>query len=165
MKDGHVILHEDYGINSHLTLCQSCGETGDILLLGHRNLEIACGNCSLKIYGYTKKSLNHICPRCKSRDLTSREIGEYEKLECGLCAKCEKEASNVDSILKDGGVLFKCTECNREGVLCKCDFTETARESALKQGIIDDINAVFGVTFDNCTQHGEGETGQGETNE
>ena len=81
-----------------------------------------------------------------------RHVEEGERITAGLCTDCETELESHHKIISDGGVAFRCVECQQEGVIKPSAFASHVREAA---GI--KAPAPCGVEFNKCTEHGKEE--------
>ena len=111
-----ILLDKELGINPAMTYCPRCGgETQELALVG-RARKFKCTNCGLKILG--KKPL--ACPKCGNSSFESlgKFDGSYEKLPASeLCDACKAELELFKEEVEKGGVLWKCCDCNCEGVV------------------------------------------------
>lgn len=115
--NGNIILHKTLGVNPRLTYCPRCGGEGrGQLLLGNRDYKTKCEHCGTMNFG-TRRSEK--CGNCKHplRDSEQTPLTEYEKLPGGLCAACEEEVALHKSVVAEGGVYWKCSNCPATGVL------------------------------------------------
>jgi transposase-like protein len=114
MSKGSMRISENYGVNAAMGICPRCGEDSGILLIGYAK-EFECRDCHKKIIGKCPK----VCPHCDS-SMGFIDHGEfnaqYKKMPL-LCQKCEKEIEEFNKAVEAGGVLFKCKECGKEGVV------------------------------------------------
>ncbi len=126
MKKG-IRLSEKHGVNATLTYCPRCGREGREILLVGKAIDYECESCHGHVIGIRPSS----CPHCeKSVGFISH--GEFDGLEQRLsgelCESCEKEVTEFDEILKEGGIFWKCSDCKKEGMLRKCELTESVRK-------------------------------------
>ena len=124
-----ITLSKKHGVNPILTYCPRCGGEGRDLLLVGKATEYECKNCKGIIIGIRPK----ICPYCKN-SLGFTDLGEFDgsgkRLPGGLCETCEEELKQYKKIVEEGGIYWKCADCESEGVIKKNEFTERVREHA-----------------------------------
>ena len=128
-KEKGILLHPDKGLNPHMTSCWRCGNnTNEILLLGEKNKIYKCQRCDMHHIGRPKKG---ICTRCKSSTIEFlRELEDMERIPSGYCADCQKELDEYQQIVAEGGVHFRCRNCQSVGVIKKSKFADAVRERA-----------------------------------
>lgn len=116
MNDPSIPLHPEKGVNPHLTICPGCGEDGEeILLLGTSDYIHRCTACNTNQLA-TKRAKK--CPQCGEHALQFvRQLETQEKLPGSLCKKCSDARDVVDAAVKEGGVYWKCKDCNSNGAL------------------------------------------------
>lgn len=157
MKNDYIILDEEKGVNSRMTVCERCGKNLGVILPGKDDYVGHCSECNSYTIGVSERGDR--CAKCNSRlDVERRKLGDYEKIPCGLCDKCEKELKDshdaVKKLIDAGGIHFKCLECGGIGALAKSEATEAIRADALEAGLIENYNDEFGIEFGKCTEHG-----------
>ena len=118
-----IELDPKLGVNAHITFCPRCGGEGDsIVLVGARKNVLKCNNCGMNIFGHRQSDA---CPSCGNKRQAYgmsdqftfvRKIGDWEKLPM-ICKKCEDEMTLFRSIVREGGIYWKCKDCHKEGVL------------------------------------------------
>jgi len=58
------------------------------------------------------------CPSCGADALTyKRRLDEQECIPAGLCEKCETEDREMKEAVAQGGVFWRCADCNSGGVI------------------------------------------------
>lgn len=111
---GSITLHKKLGLNPRMMRCIRCGElTNEIALLGNRNRKYKCKNCGVIVCGGRGSDK---CPSCGEMWCLEfyKELEDHEELP-SICDKCRKLQSDVDAMVRDGGVYFKCKKCGSEG--------------------------------------------------
>ena len=110
-----ISLHKIKGLNPHLSICYKCGkDNGEIILLGNNDSLNRCNNCDIQQIGRGK------CTNCEANNWSFiRNIDEEEKLPWNLCKECESEKKEHEAIVADGGIYWKCSNCNSNGVIKK----------------------------------------------
>jgi len=118
-----VMLHPRLGLNPRLTVCPRCGQDGpEIALLGIANSIYRCRGCDVNFVG-------HKCPKCGTTCGLEkvRQLEDGERLLGSVCEACKEKQREVDEVVRQGGVYWRCTDCGSSGALRKCGFTERAR--------------------------------------
>lgn len=152
MSEQGIQLHPTLGVNARLTVCWQCGEAGqDLMLLGIRNFKDICSNCGTVHYGgANKEGFQRKCAKCECYGPFNREmLTEFEKIPAGLCKKCQDEKDMHDSIVKAGGVYFRCKECGKHGVIkAESGLSKAVREHS---GVAAPMPV--GIEFKECKEH------------
>jgi hypothetical protein len=132
---GSIRLHPEKGLNPKLTYCPRCGGEGrDLMLIGTRENVFQCGYCKITIFGHT---VSEPCPKCQDRGPHTfvRKIEDHEKLPGGLCLPCEKETTEHDKVVAEGGIHFTCSDCKKGGVIkASAPLSKIIREHHQKEG-------------------------------
>lgn len=144
-----IELHPTLGINPHMGCCPRCGQdNGELILIGRRTNILQCGQCETKVYGHRN---SEPCPKCGARWGTWMFvgiIGKEDKIPGGLCNTCKEEKERFDAIIAEGGIYWKCKECEQNGVLRPtAPLCAAVREKA---GI---PSGPVGVEFNKCQEH------------
>lgn len=110
----NVRLHPEKGLNPRVTICIACGADVGVILLGSNELVYTCDKCGRNHLGGKPKR----CPCGELHLFTKkRKVGDYEKIPLGLCKSCEEELEKHKSMVKEGGVYWRCTKCRNAGVI------------------------------------------------
>lgn len=122
-------LSEKFGVNPVLTYCPRCGgETSELILAGACSV-YQCDACKQKIVGKRPKE----CPKCHVKgDGYFRRLGEFDGSHDKLpatepCEKCKEEIAQHKKIVADGGILWRCRDCNSEGVIRYSELAHDVR--------------------------------------
>ena len=110
-----IQLHPEKGLNPHLTICPQCGKDGpELLLLGAVDKVYKCTTCNMTFIG---KPQGGRCPKCCVQVFFDRNIEEGERLPGGLCDDCLELNEQVEKIVKEGGIHWKCKKCGSAGAI------------------------------------------------
>ena len=113
-----ILLHKEKGLNPKLTFCLRCGnDANEIMLIGKNDGKYKCSACGMTSYGKQKRDR---CPKCEHDFYMVRTgiIEEYDKLPASdYCDDCKKEIKAHKEIVADGGIYWKCSKCDRSGVI------------------------------------------------
>jgi len=136
-----ITLHRERGVNPRLTFCPRCGkEANELVLLGAHEAIGEC--CGITVYGGGR------CPKCNRFTERVGTIGEHDRLPASQpCDECGAELAEHAKVVAEGGVYFRCTDCNASGVIKATPFAAEVRKA---HGI--DAPAPCGVEFteENC---------------
>lgn len=152
----NIPLHHERGLDPHLTTCPQCGSEGRGLTIGElRKAEIP-GHPGQYVYanrGQTTKSAADLEKRgviSHRHDLHWEKVAEGEKIpDSEPCDKCQAEQKEHAQIVAAGGVYFRCTQCQQQGVIKPNEFTVQVREKhELTNG------EPCGIEFETCEEHG-----------
>lgn len=114
---GSIRLHSKLGVNPKLTYCPRCkGESNELVLVGADDGKYKCRSCGLHIYGYGKGK----CPKCDAGHTLERigTVEEHERLPATRpCDGCRAELDEHGKVVAEGGVYFKCKDCNATGAI------------------------------------------------
>lgn len=107
-----------------MTFCPRCGkDENEIVLVGARQNILKCRECGTTIFGHRQSDA---CPKCGNKRRAYgmsdefdfvRKIEAHERLPGGICDECEKEILSHKEIVRQGGIYWKCKDCQREGVI------------------------------------------------
>jgi len=130
-----ILLDPEKGVNPFLTYCTRCGGDGpDLILVGRKQYKDVCDNCGGVYLGGRDRKVGDRpyqggqCQFCKEyTSFTRSKIEEGEKLPGGLCKNCEDEIEEHKKVVAAGGIYFKCSECNAQGVIKANEFTAIVR--------------------------------------
>jgi rubrerythrin len=117
VSSGDITLSKDRGINPRMSTCVRCGSDGTTLaLIGDSDHLFDCRACGKKVLG---KKRQRKCPGCgvKGSLAYDRRLGESEPIPMGLCQTCEDSDKELEEVVKEGGVYWKCADCDRSGAL------------------------------------------------
>jgi len=117
MAQGDLLLHPTKGANPRLTSCRACGKDVGVALLGAHDKVWACSRCNQRYIGKPQFGKCQKCGGYGQELRPIKTIGEHEKLPIELCNDCEKLEEEKVSIVKAGGILFKCADCGSEGAI------------------------------------------------
>ena len=125
-----ITLHSELGVNPRLMTCPRCGkDTNELALIGNNDSVSKCRNCGMTGYGRAS-SLPKSNKGCTHDWRFERKLQEYEKLPGSLCDDCQKEMDEHAAIVAKGGVYWRCTKCNRSGVIrAESGFSRLIRQS------------------------------------
>ena len=153
---GSIKLHPTKGINPILTFCERCHENNAIIIAGAAITAAykgACPDCGTMVYCTSNNAKNTPreqevqCP-CGTY-LRCQQISDREPIPYGLCQKCQDELESFKQIVSDGGVYFKCKNCNANGVI-KADSTLAIKVREITKIAPPDP---VGIEFESCDQH------------
>lgn len=113
--NGNIELHPEKGVNPRITVCCQCGEDIGLVLLGRHEHKDICNKCGLVYYG--GKPLGGECPRCHTYGWHREPIEEHEKIPEGLCEKCQESQRELDKVVAEGGIYWRCDDCNATGAI------------------------------------------------
>lgn len=125
-----IRLHREKGLNPHMTVCPRCGKDGDsIVLLGATDKIHTCPKCGLRHVGRPDDGECQGCGAGFARERwKTRTIEDYERLPV-RCKACDDELAEWESVVKAGGVYFRCADCKTEGVIrAESEMAKAARE-------------------------------------
>lgn len=114
-----IRLDRERGVNPRMTLCRQCGgDTPELALLGTADHLHKCTSCGASVLGTVRQKK---CSRCGASALVYvRRLGEMEKVPIGgLCDECKKKHEAADTMVKEGGIYWKCDICHSEGAIPK----------------------------------------------
>ena len=131
-------LDKEKGVNPRLTFCAQCGEDAEeLILLGSQKHKYTCPDCNAVHFGRpdtdpSKKNLR-CCQKCGfgfGSNWAKDEIEEWEKLPASQpCKKCRDIAEEVNDVVKEGGVFWRCKSCGSNGAIrAESDFAKLVRE-------------------------------------
>ena len=152
-----IPLHPTRGLDPHLTFCPRCGKEGSNLAIGRIQVAHTHGEPDEIItcwsYG-TGAQVKAALDAAGIYNYDTREAREGERLpDIEPCDACQTEITRHRDLVAAGGVHFRCTQCNRHGVIKgDSDFAQEVR-AAHKLPAPDPM----GVEFANCNQHWAGE--------
>lgn len=143
-----IPLTKDGGLDPRLTFCPRCKcdtneiVIGDNRLITHNNGETAITprtrvNQTIKKLGWSRSD-------CRVGILPEGKVPATD-----YCDSCKEELEEYSSIVKNGGVYWRCQTCSREGVIKPSEYADLVREAA-------NIPAPdpCGVEFTSCNEHG-----------
>lgn len=140
-----ITLHKEKGLNVHLTFCQRCGgETNELAFCGNRNWTGIC-----PIHGYVcmgpRTAKRGYCPHkgCDKQLDGVHELADRERVAGTLCDTCRELLEKVNKVLADGGVRFRCRQCQTEGVIARNEDNAATIDEIKGKGF-------GGVEIDNC---------------
>ena len=115
-KEDGIRIDPERGVNPRMTRCVQCGgDTMQIALLGDTDYEFECPACDIKVLGRKGQSR---CPKCKKHILKRlRRLDEFEKIALGLCPTCEENRHLIDTAVRAGGIMWKCSDCHNTGAI------------------------------------------------
>ena len=116
------------GVNPKLCYCPRCGgESPELVLVGKRDYVDICLKCNMHAFG--GKPRGGKCPSCKTNvGWRRRKLEDGERLPGGPCKSCKDEIDEHDSIVRAGGVFWRCVDCKQGGVIRKNDFATAVRD-------------------------------------
>lgn len=77
-----------------------------------------------------------------------------------MCDECKEEEAKFAKIVSEGGIFFRCSQCETVGVIALSDNTRPLIEYVRKQAHHDDpdwMTKPCGVEFAKCYMHGAGD--------
>lgn len=120
---GEIHLSKNHEVNPSLEVCARCGkETNCIVLLGATN-KYRCPLCKRPFYGSRKEYLKKGCPSCggdasHGPELVTHGAEAPRHIATGhLCDPCKKEVAEFNQEVKAGGIRWRCTDCQKSGVI------------------------------------------------
>jgi hypothetical protein len=120
-----MLLHPTKGANPHFASCIMCGEkTGAIVLVGARERKYKCKTCEAVSFDAEK------CGYCGSDAEYIGIVQDNELIPAGFCSPCEERRKLEESIVKDGGVYYRCLACKFGGVIPPSKFATELRGMA-----------------------------------
>jgi hypothetical protein len=122
-----IELHKEKGLNPHMTVCQQCGQDIGLMLLGSADSLLTCNDCGKTTVG-KRKARTCADPECKGRLTFKEELADTSRFPGGLCDVCKLERDTHAKFVSEGGVYFKCDDCNATGVIKSNSFTQEVRE-------------------------------------
>ena len=141
-----IPLTKNGGLTPHMCKCPNCGADTDEITIG------------AIIMGIDSNSNEHFTQKGKGRqynkdnslvlDWTELDPDDNRRIPMSLCEDCEKEINMQIQLVKEGGLLFKCDECNATGVIKSSEFTIQLKKD---QGI--PFDKPLGIAFHNCSEH------------
>lgn len=140
-----IRLHKELGVNPRLCFCPRCGgESPSLVLAGALNHVDTCLDCGTAHYGGMDRGR---CQKCKSSRKERREWAEHEKFPGDLCDACVVEQTQFDTIVAEGGLYWRCSECRCTGVIKPSEFTKKFREENNMP------TGKLGVRYEFCKAH------------
>lgn len=127
---GGIRLDPKRGVNPALTVCPRCGgETNELVLAGLKG-KYKCEKCGQRMVGRFET-----CPRCGAGREHFKLLGEFDGsrekvLASEPCDKCKKMIEEHAQIVREGGIYWKCKDCESEGVIKPSPFATMIREKA-----------------------------------
>jgi hypothetical protein len=93
--------------------CPGCNKGMGILKFKKPTFGWKCSKCGILIVSEEDPGT---CSKCKEATLVS--TGEFtgSRVSEKLCQTCQNEVDQFDRILGDGGIRWRCKDCNNEGV-------------------------------------------------
>lgn len=153
-----ITLSRDRGVNPCMTSCTRCGEyTQTLVLIGNSDHLFECNSCHQKALG---KPGQFKCPGCGVEGSLSyiRRLDEHEKIPMGLCEKCEASDKEQEDVVKEGGIYWKCADCNSSGAIrASAPLAKAVREQL---GVEAPKPAGCEFTKDDCPVCGPNAVGQ-----
>jgi hypothetical protein len=141
----NIPIHPERGLDPHICACRKCGKETGAMTVGH--MKVLVNNTGrIKTYFSTDQAGRALDIQEPGDHI--REVGEHESVYIGLCDECESEEKEHHSIVKEGGVFWKCKECHRDGVIKKSGFADHIRSH---MGI--EAPKPCGVEFEKCSEH------------
>lgn len=147
-----VPIDNKRGLDPHMTFCPRCGNESDKITIG----VIMEGTLQdgRKVYanrGQTSKTVKQLKKQGINQHITWEEITDpYKKIPATQpCEKCLAEISEHKKIVSDGGVYWRCIQCNLHGVIKAGEFARAVRETHKLTN-----NEPCGVEFQSCKEHG-----------
>lgn len=118
---GSIRLSKKHGINPTLTFCPRCHGESDVLVLVGRAIKYKCRTCGQMHIGMPPKRKCIQCGTCHGA-AGFENLGEFDgttdRLPAGEpCDKCKKEMDEHKRIVEAGGIYWKCSKCESEGVI------------------------------------------------
>lgn len=149
-----ITLHPTRGLNPHLTFCSRCGrETNELILIGNRDDLRKCASCGSGLIGMRRNDPCGKCGNTGPHELI-RKIDDNERLPASqLCDDCKKEMEENSEIVRQGGVYWKCEECNRSGVIRPGSYASSVRAGVARQKGVELWTEPCGIGFNKCAQH------------
>jgi len=151
----NIPISKERGLDPHLTICPSCGGDGDAITVGIiRKATLPNGQTVYANQGQTTKTGRDLVNKGiinSPYDLAWETITDPNEriISSQPCRKCIEHINEMEQIVKEGGVYFKCKECQQDGVIKKNKFTNRVREHT---GI--EAPDPCGVEFNYCVEHG-----------
>ena len=145
----NINLDKNGDINAAMACCPRCGETnGEILLLGNKNYKAHCNGCNTEIYGVTQRARK--CSNCKESKLTNHtKIDPYDVIPTNLCDQCINELKILEDEIANGGIYWKCIDCNSHGII-KAN-SDIAKDVRKKLNIKKPHPCVLEITANECS--------------
>ena len=141
-----IPVNKEGGIEPHLIRCSKChGDNG--LSIGVMMQTEYEGHTIYANRGQTHKVTDkHGYPLTN----WSHVPVDQATITMGICPTCEDEINKLTKEVADGGVLFRCKECEAEGVIvANSSIADAARKAT---GI--PAPEPVGITFEHCMEHG-----------
>lgn len=145
---GSIPISKDGGLEPHLCFCPQCGgDTGEMTIGVVYEALLTNGSKAYYNRG-DRRSVTKNLPAGIYIEST-RHVEDGEKLPSSApCAACQNVNAEMDQVVADGGVHFRCTQCGSIGVIKDSPFAKSIRERA-KVKAPDPV----GVEFADCRQH------------
>lgn len=149
-------IHPTQGVNPHLTFCfcSRCGkDVNELILIGNHDDLRKCASCGSGLIGMRR---NDPCGKCGDTGPHEliRKIDEGERLPASqLCDDCKKEMVEHAEIVRQGGVYWKCEECNRSGVIRPGEFSNSVRSAHARHHGVPTWDKPCGIGFRKCSEH------------
>lgn len=146
----NIPIDKERGLDPHMCVCVNCGKNTGLTIGVILKAKDAEGNTHYCNRGETTK-YNKSLTKAGIDKVTGWETitDSWEKVPIGFCEKCAKVMELLYHEAKNGGVMFKCSECNIEGVF-KAN-SEAALE--IRKNCNKTKKEVIGITLDKCEYH------------
>lgn len=129
MPKDSILLHPKKGVNPRIMACAQCGASCGVALLGRNEYVYECSHGN-KCIGGRPNADTYSCGCTPYQFHRGAKIDDTAVIPGGLCDKCQQENTLQADIVKEGGIYFKCADCNERGAIRKNEFTEAVRKHA-----------------------------------
>jgi hypothetical protein len=124
-----------------MTVCPRCGGEAEELVLAGNSIKWSCDNCGQMHVAYAGRAGKLVCPCGNNRKKGGlfTKIGKFDgtvdkAIASQPCKKCEEELDYHAEIVRQGGIYWRCSDCESQGVVAPdSELSKAVREQGEKE--------------------------------